>query len=34
MRLMQRNKQTFWYQTYQGEKAILVDDGLDNGKTE
>lgn len=34
MRLMQRNKQTFWYQTYQGEKAILDDDGLDTGKTE
>ena len=34
MRLMQRNKQTFWYQEYLGEKAILDEDGLDTGKTE
>lgn len=33
MRLMERNKQTFYYQTYEGETELVDEDGLDTGRT-
>lgn len=33
MRSMERNKQTFYYQTYEGEEELLDDEGLDTGRT-